>query len=179
MRIAVVLPEQWPCTLPNAPDCAISFSWCGKARSMPPVCKSTWLPNTLLAMAEHSMCHPGRPYPQGACHPSVLCGAAFQRAKSRARRFSPASPARHTWHGDERGDHALCKAAGPVEGQIHEHITAVLFLGHTNHPADRQRPPARPGAQAGGVRTAEMRQCQSRRCRSVWRTHGGGQLCPT
>ena len=62
---------------PNAQQvCAISFSWCGNTRSMPP----PWMSNTFFAgssqarpppkgrssvaidIAEHSMCQPGRPF---------------------------------------------------------------------------------------------------------------------
>lgn len=49
----------------NPSDCATSFSWCGKTRSMPPACTSTVSPRNRRAMALHSMCHPGRPFPIG------------------------------------------------------------------------------------------------------------------
>src|SRR5947199_2702439 len=51
--------------------CAISFSWCGKTRSMPPPWISKVLPRYCHAMAEHSMCQPGRPdvaIAQGEAH---------------------------------------------------------------------------------------------------------------
>ena len=49
---------------PAARDCACSFSWCGKRRSTPPPWMSKAAPRYLPAMAEHSMCHPGRPRPR-------------------------------------------------------------------------------------------------------------------
>ena len=69
--------------------CAISFSWCGKTRSMPPPWMSKSSPRSSSAIAEHSMCQPGRPRPQGesqAVSSSGLC--AFQSAKSSGSRFS-------------------------------------------------------------------------------------------
>src|SRR5215475_2807994 len=52
--------------LPVAPSAwAISFSWCGKIRSSPPPWKSKLSPRYCMAMAEHSMCQPGRPGPHG------------------------------------------------------------------------------------------------------------------
>ncbi len=50
---------------PAASDCARSFSWCGKIRSRPPPCTSKSSPSCARAIAEHSMCQPGRPRPQG------------------------------------------------------------------------------------------------------------------
>ncbi len=63
--------------------CAISFSWCGNTRSEPPPWMSKSSPRICSAIAEHSMCQPGLPRPQGESQevssPS-LC--AFQSAKS-------------------------------------------------------------------------------------------------
>jgi hypothetical protein len=39
--------------------------------------------HTYEHMAEHSMCQPGRPWPQGEAHEGSPCLAAFQSAKSR------------------------------------------------------------------------------------------------
>ena len=47
-------------------DCAISFSWCGNMRSSPPACRSNVSPRYFIAMAEHSMCQPGRPGPSAS-----------------------------------------------------------------------------------------------------------------
>src|SRR5207245_1634470 len=45
---------------PAPRDWASSFSWCGKTRSMPPPWISKTGPRNFSAIAEHSMCHPGR-----------------------------------------------------------------------------------------------------------------------
>ena len=75
--------------LPTACDCARSFSWCGKTRSSPPPWIQNSGPSVFSAIAEHSMCQPGRPGPQGDAHdvssPSFV---AFQSAKSRGSSFS-------------------------------------------------------------------------------------------
>jgi len=63
-------------------DCAISLSWCGNAKSLPPEWMSILSPNMALAMTEHSMCHPGRPGPHGDGQDGSPCLEAFQRAKS-------------------------------------------------------------------------------------------------
>uniref|UniRef100_A0A6B0UDD3 Putative secreted protein n=1 Tax=Ixodes ricinus TaxID=34613 RepID=A0A6B0UDD3_IXORI len=70
---------------------ASSFSWCGNARSLPPVWMSTESPSNSLAMAEHSMCQPGRPGPHGDVHWGSPGLAPFQRAKSRGSRLTPGS----------------------------------------------------------------------------------------
>ncbi len=63
--------------------CAISFSWWGNTRSEPPPWISKSTPRISSAMAEHSMCQPGLPSPQGESQavssPSLR---AFHRAKS-------------------------------------------------------------------------------------------------
>ena len=75
--------------------CAASFSWCGKVRSLPPVWISKPTPSTCSAIAEHSMCQPGRPRPQGASQavssPSFW---AFHSAKSSGSslRSEPSTP---------------------------------------------------------------------------------------
>ena len=65
----------WTQTFANSPtpdptDCAISHSWCGKMLSSPPVWRSKVPPKYLWLIAEHSMCHPGNPLPQGLCRPA-------------------------------------------------------------------------------------------------------------
>ncbi|SKF62227.1 Uncharacterised protein [Mycobacteroides abscessus subsp. abscessus] len=75
---------------PAARDCASSFSWCGKRRSMPPPWMSKESPRYLPAMAEHSMCHPGRPRPQGLGHDAEYGSPSlwpFHSAKSRGSRL--------------------------------------------------------------------------------------------
>ena len=61
---------------------AISFSWCGKIRSMPPPWMSNVSPRYAMLMAEHSMCQPGRPLPHGLFQAGSPGLAAFHRAKS-------------------------------------------------------------------------------------------------
>ena len=62
---------------------AISFSWWGKTRSMPPPWMSKSAPSSFSAIAEHSMCQPGRPSPHGDGQAVSSSGLrAFQSAKS-------------------------------------------------------------------------------------------------
>ena len=68
--------------------CAISFSWWGKMRSAPPPWMSICSPRAFIAIAEHSMCQPGRPGPQGLSQCGSPGFAPFQRAKSRGSSFS-------------------------------------------------------------------------------------------
>src|SRR5689334_22895796 len=60
------LAKGWPAWADS--DWAISFSWCGKTRSMPPPWMSKVSPRSDALMAEHSMCQPGRPLLQGLGH---------------------------------------------------------------------------------------------------------------
>ena len=75
--------------------CAASFSWCGNTRSMPPPWMSNSRPSSSSAIAEHSMCQPGRPRPHGESQavssPSFV---AFQSAKSSGSclRSAPSTP---------------------------------------------------------------------------------------
>ena len=61
---------------PAASDWAISFSWWGKTRSEPPPWIANEAPSSASAIAEHSMCQPGRPGPQGESQLRVLAGLA-------------------------------------------------------------------------------------------------------
>ena len=73
---------------------AISHSWCGKTRSMPPPCMSNSSPRYFLPMAVHSQCHPGKPSLHGDGQRMICSGCAFfHRAKSAWFFFSP-TPAR-------------------------------------------------------------------------------------
>jgi hypothetical protein len=65
-------------------DCAISLSWCGKARSIPPEWMSILSPRMADAITEHSICHPGRPGPHGDDQNGSPGLDAFQSAKSAA-----------------------------------------------------------------------------------------------
>ena len=62
--------------------CASSFSWCGKIRSRPPPWISTVVPSTSRIIAEHSICHPGRPRPHGDSHPGCASALGFHSTKS-------------------------------------------------------------------------------------------------
>ena len=81
-----------------ASDCATSFSWCGKIRSEPPPWISKSGPSSFSAIAEHSMCQPGRPGPQGESQlvssPSLV---AFQSAKSSTSSLRLCVPASSPW----------------------------------------------------------------------------------
>ncbi len=76
---------------PAARDWACSFSWCGNRRSTPPPWMSKDSPRYLPAIAEHSMCQPGRPRPHGegqdAVAGSEACFQPFHSAKSRGSRL--------------------------------------------------------------------------------------------
>ena len=77
-----------PC--PAARDWACSFSWCGNRRSTPPPWMSKASPRYLPAIAEHSMCQPGRPRPQGEGQDAVVGSDSlrpFHSAKSRGSRL--------------------------------------------------------------------------------------------
>ena len=63
-------------------DCTSSFSWWGKTRSRPPPWISKWRPRYFMLMAEHSMCQPGRPGPQGLSHDGSPGLELFHKAKS-------------------------------------------------------------------------------------------------
>ncbi len=79
---------------PTARDWASSFSWCGKRRSSPPPWMSKDGPRYLPAIAEHSMCQPGRPGPQGEFQAAVAGSpalVAFHSAKSRGSRLPRSS----------------------------------------------------------------------------------------
>src|SRR5581483_2901476 len=85
---------------PSALDCASSFSWWGKTRSSPPPWISNAGPKASSAIAEHSMCQPGRPRPQGESHDVSSPGLfAFQSAKSRGSFFSGFGSCSSTWSG--------------------------------------------------------------------------------
>ena len=64
-------------------DWAISFSWWGKSKSTPPPWISILDPNNLFDIAEHSICHPGLPYPHGDVQPGSLPEDGFHKTKSR------------------------------------------------------------------------------------------------
>src|SRR6187200_3568327 len=65
--------------------CAISFSWCGNTRSMPPPWMSKVSPRCFHDIAEHSMCQPGRPgdlIPNGDGHDGSSGPDGFHKTKS-------------------------------------------------------------------------------------------------
>src|SRR3990167_2009983 len=66
-------------------DWAISFSWCGNMLSTPPTWMSIVSPRSSVAMVEHSICQPGRPFPQGEDQkigPPFFPSYDFQRTKN-------------------------------------------------------------------------------------------------
>ncbi len=71
-------------TFLSTSDCASSLSWWGNLRSNPPECMSMDSPRMADAMTEHSMCHPGRPLPQGESQEGSPGLDSFHRAKSRS-----------------------------------------------------------------------------------------------
>src|SRR3990167_2700877 len=71
---------------------AISFSWCGNSRSLPPPWISNESPKQQVDITEHSICQPGRPSPQGEDQLGSPGLAAFHRTKSSGSCFdSPGS----------------------------------------------------------------------------------------
>ena len=59
--------------------------------STPPVWMSKVSPRSFIDIAEHSMCHPGRPGPISVCQNGSSSLGAFQTAKSRGLSFSYSS----------------------------------------------------------------------------------------
>ena len=49
---------------------------------MPPPWMSKLVPSSASDIAEHSMCQPGRPRPQGLSQPGVAASEGFHRTKS-------------------------------------------------------------------------------------------------
>jgi hypothetical protein len=74
--------------------CAISFSWCGNLRSMPPPWMSKCSPSSSTDIAEHSMCQPGRPGPQGDSQDGSPGLAAFHSTKSSGSRLASSTSMR-------------------------------------------------------------------------------------
>ena len=63
-------------------DWKISASWWGNIRSEPPPWISNFSPRCLSDIAEHSICHPGLPFPHGLSQLGSPSLANFQSAKS-------------------------------------------------------------------------------------------------
>src|SRR3989442_13808447 len=64
---------------------AISLVWCTGMWSTPPQWMSNCSPRYLIAIAEHSTCHPGKPTPHGLSHSIwrfLSLGENFHRPKS-------------------------------------------------------------------------------------------------
>lgn len=93
---------------------AISLSWCGNFKSTPPVWISKEGPKISDAIAEHSMCQPGLPRPQGesqAGSPGLLF---FQSAKSFRDCFS-----------------CLCSAV--IKSPLNTKIIILYNITHSTH----------------------------------------------
>ena len=95
-------------------DWASSFSWCGNMQVEPAaVDVEASRRGSFMLMAEHSMCQPGRPGPQGLSHAGSPGLAAFQRAKSAGLRFAATlDRARRPPAPPGRGCRA-CRSRGP------------------------------------------------------------------
>ena len=79
---------QWRANVrPRATAWARSFSWWGKARSWPPAWRSKPSPSRSSDITTHSVCHPGRPGPQGEGHDGSPGLAFFHSTKSRGERL--------------------------------------------------------------------------------------------
>ena len=77
---------------------AASFSWWGKMRSEPPPWISNPTPSSFSAIAEHSMCQPGRPGPQGDSQEVSSASLwPFHRAKSSGSRLRAAPSTSSPW----------------------------------------------------------------------------------
>ena len=163
----------WPVA---ASLCAISSSWCGKIRSMPPVWMSNDGPRWAMLIAEHSMCQPGRPSPIAVDHDGspgfgalpqgevadvvlgVLVGLdAF--ADPELLGVELGQPAVRRPRGDPEEDRAVVGPVGvaaleqrPDEG---DHLVDVLGRARQDvgpgHPRARRRPP---GSARGSGRPA-------------------------
>ena len=101
---------------PAARDWASSFSWWGKRRSTPPPWMSNAGPRYFAAIAEHSMCQPGRPGPYGDGQAAVSGSSAFfqpfQSAKSRGSRLPRGSASSAASMSS-----ILCRVSSPYDGQ--------------------------------------------------------------
>ena len=71
-------------------------------RSNAPPWMSKVRPRNFSLMAEHSMCQPGRPLPQGLSHDGSPGFAAFHSAKSSGWRLSSPGCTRSPWHRSSR-----------------------------------------------------------------------------
>ena len=105
-------------------DWAISFSWCGKTRSSPPPWISNSGPSAFSAIAEHSMCQPGRPRPHGESHDvSSPAFVAFQSAKSRGSSLSAFGSCSSTWSGPLAREPAVLRE--PRDTEVHVAVDRV------------------------------------------------------
>ena len=104
------LCTQWRAnSRPAATAWARSFSWWGKARSMPPPWMSKPSPRRSRDMTTHSVCHPGRPGPQGDSQLGSPGLAFFHRTKSSGERFSSSTSTR----APARSESRLWRASSP------------------------------------------------------------------
>ena len=89
------LCTQWRAnSRPTATAWARSFSWWGKIRSMAPPWRSNPSPSRSRDITTHSVCHPGRPGPQGDAQVGSPGLAFFHSTKSRGERFSSSASTR-------------------------------------------------------------------------------------
>eukprot|EP00967_Tisochrysis_lutea_P130963 scaffold227162_cov30-Tisochrysis_lutea.AAC.4 len=87
-RIDIDLRQEG-CTSVSCDSGNLAVSQAGAATQTGLIAKPpTWLPKTSLIMAEHSICQPGRPRPQGDSQAGSPALLAFHNAKSDGERLS-------------------------------------------------------------------------------------------
>ena len=154
----------------------------GKTRSEPPPWIAKSVPSSFSAIAEHSMCQPGRPSPQGEGQPvSSSALRAFQSAKSSGSSFSDCGArllALVHLVGVAVGELAVAVEAADPEVDVAAGLVGVAAPRSAPRSARRsrrssRRPAARrPGGRARAGRCPRRRRGSSRAASSV-RGHPG------
>ena len=169
--------------------CAISHSWCGKIRSVPPPWRSSVGPSSCIDIAEHSTCQPGRPTPNGARHAGSsgarrlpqhevervatvrVVGVAAAAAASRTiwssgvvRQLAEARGGRHV---EVRGAVGEVGVAG-IEEPLDHVDDPVDGLGRAGLGDRRAHAPARPCRPGSGRARLRRARGTGRRARAPW-----------
>ena len=131
----------------SASLCATSHSWCGKIRSVPPPCRSSVGPSSCIDIAEHSMCHPGRPTPNGRA-PRGLVGQR-RLPEHEVQRVAPVRVLR-------------VAAARPCEAH-HLLVSSTATAGRSSGTSTRRSTRCRRSGRRGRSRAAARRSTRSRR----------------